>query len=299
MKYFLHTICILTLFALSPVFVFAATKHVLLENVPTSVAQQQQFYVDIALDPGGVSINGVQARVSFSEQTLSFVRAETGASSVTLWINQPHIADNVISFSGIIPGGFDGLINPFDPAHKKPGEIVRLVFVGKSAGPATIAISDVSITNNDGQGTLESLPDSMKTFSVSTNVAPSTYTVADTIPPTLTAQIVSEKDLFNGQYTLLFSASDKESGVDHVELKEGDSPWTTIESPYLLHNQKRSDILLLRAYDVAGNMTTISIAPIKPVVVPTVMIVIGILCVLILIYAIYKKSRQYKKIHTP
>jgi hypothetical protein len=194
----------------------------LIQHVPPTIAQQEQFYVDVAIDPQGNNFNGVEGSITFSSNTLQFVRAETGSSIISTFIDTPTLVSaGTVRFSGIIIGGFDGLINPFDQSHKLPGQIVRLVFVGKKPGNVTIASSNVSIAANDGKGTIENLSDTSAASTVSDQVAPSVYNLADTIAPTLTASVVSNKNLYNGQYTVIFTATDKQSGIDHVELKEG------------------------------------------------------------------------------
>ncbi len=266
----------------------AEASTVTISHAPTTVAQQQQFYIDVALDTAGTSINGIQGAVTFSSDTLSFVRAETGTSNVTLWIDQPTVHGNTISFSGIIPGGFDGLVDPFDQTHKQPGEIARLVFVGKMPGNATIATSNVIVSDNDGNGTLEHVADNTTSVVVSNDIAPSIYSTPDIVPPTITASIVQDADLFDGKYALLFTAIDKESGIDHVELKEGNDQWKTIQSPYMLRDQSRDSILSLRAYDVAGNIATITIAPKSSAPSPTAIIIL-IIAALAILYVMYKK----------
>ena len=299
MKYFSITILLGALIFLPVFSVHASGEEMLVEHTPTIVAKEQQFYVDVAIDTHDASINGIQGSVTFSNENLSFIRAETGTSMVTLWVDPPLLNGDMITFSGVIPGGFDGLVDPFDPTHKQPGEIVRLVFEGKSSGTATITTQNVSITDNDGKGTLENLPPVTQTLTVSNNVAPSIYTTADTVPPMLTASVVIDKNLFDGKYTLIFNATDKESGVDHIELKEGDGPWTTIQSPYLLHEQEKRGILILRAYDVAGNVTTLTIAPPPGPLAQTQILIVLVLIILIILYVIYKKiSNRKKKIST-
>ncbi len=291
MKKLFYTFLIIVLLPLS---VFGKDiPHATVIHAPQSVAQQQQFYVDIVVDTKGVSINGVQGAVTFSSDTLSFVRAETGTSNITLWIDQPVVKGNSVIFSGIIPGGFDGLINPFDQSAKLPAEIVRLVFVGKSAGVAAISTTNITVTDTDGKGTVEKLSDTSTTFPITTSVAPSVYTTPDTIAPTLSVSIVNDKNLYDGHAVLVFTATDKESGIDHVTLQEGDNDLSTIESPYLLHDQSRKSILLLHAYDVAGNVATITIAPLSSQTSTTV-IVILILITLIILYVNYKKTRHNK-----
>ncbi len=291
MKKFLFTIL-----TMGTAIAFSSQAHaaaLLLNNAPKNIAQQQQFYVDVAIDPQGKSLNGIQGSVVFSADTLSFVRAETGNSDVTLFVDRPTLNGNAISFSGVIPGGFDGLINPYDPKNRLPGQIVRLVFVGKAAGEAQIIATGTTITANDGQGTIETVPDQQAFLAVSTAVVPSIYTQTDTRLPTLTASIVKEDDLYGGKYALLFNAVDKESGIDRVEIKEGNDAWKVVQSPYLLRDQSRKSILLIRAFDVAGNASTIvTIPPTNQSQSPAVIVIVLILFALCIGYVIYKKRIQ-------
>ncbi len=293
MKYFLPLFCILGIIAFVPRHVLAA--RMTLENAPTTVAQQQQFYVDVAIDPQGVPINGIQGSVSFSKDTLSFVRAETGTSVINYFIDPPTVHGNTVTFSGIVVGGFNGLIDPFDQTHTSPGSIVRLVFAGIAPGHAVISTSNVIATDNDGKGTIENVSDGSVSLVVSDLVTPSQYTTPDTVPPTLSASVVTDPNLYNGKYTLIFTATDKESGVDHVQLQEGNAPWVTIQSPYLLHDQSRKSILSLRAYDVAGNVTTVTIATQTTSVPVSFMLIMAILAIIIT-YVIYEKNKN-KNVH--
>jgi hypothetical protein len=273
------------------------TNSLIFEGIPATVAQQQQFYIDVKIDTHGTSINGIEGRVSFPENILSFVRAETGNSNVTLWVTSPTLSGNSIDFSGVIPGGFDGLIDPFNPETKHPGEIMRLVFVGKISGNALIKTEDVHVTANDGRGTLETISNIEKSVAVSDVVAPSVYTITDTISPTLSAQVITDPNLFDGKFTLVFQSSDKQSGVGYVQVKESDDgEWTTVESPYMLHNQSKRGILSVRAYDVAGNVTTLTVAlPFKNTFVIILLVGILVLGASIIVYVTYKKKIRSRK----
>jgi hypothetical protein len=289
MKYFLPPLFIVIALLL-PQKVSAA--DMVLQHLPASVAQQQQFYVDVALDPQNQSYNGIQGSVSFSADTLSLVRAETGSSLVSYFIDPPTAKNDTVTFSGIIVGGFNGLINPFDMTRKSPGEIMRLVFVATSPGAATVTTRNSSATLNDGLGTLQQVADTTASFNVTNAVAPSVYNTADTTPPTISASVVRDPNLYDGRYALLFSTVDKESGIDHVELREGNGPWLTIQSPYLLQDQSRKSILSLRAYDVAGNVTNMNIVPTAVAQSGGVVILILLLILCIILYVIYKKFKN-------
>lgn len=224
--------------------------------------QEQQFYVDILLDPEGAAFNGVEGSVQFSSDTLAFVRSEDGNSIVGPWIDRPKIDGDKITFSGIMPNGFDGVIDPFDSKIRKPGTLLRLVFEARAPGVAHIATSGVNITANDGNGTLRSVPDMQLSIPISGETNSSVYALQDTHRPTLAASIVMDKKLYDGRATLIFTASDKESGIDRVEVQEGNRASVVATSPYLLEDQSRTSVITVRAYDISGNVTTVTINPV-------------------------------------
>lgn len=284
MKYLL----LLTLFVLVPCNAFAA--RMVLQHAPDTVARQQQFYVDVAVDAEGDSFNAIEGSVGFSSETLSLVRIETGNTIISNFIDAPTVAGDTISFSGIIVGGFDGLIDPFDQSKKFPGKIMRLVFSGKEQGNAMVFANKVSVSANDGSGSISSAAGTRASFAVSEAVAPSMYSSGDSNPPIVSASVVQEPDLFEGKYTLVFNATDKESGIDRVELREGLGAWKTIHSPHLLQDQSRKSILSIRAYDASGNVASITIGAMAPASATAVLIIVTLLAAISILYVIYKKT---------
>ncbi|MES2225176.1 MAG: hypothetical protein V4478_04295 [Patescibacteria group bacterium] len=272
----------------------ALATSVLLQHAPQSVTGMQQFYVDVAISADRDAFNGIQGEVHFSSANLEFVRAETGTSIVSYFIDQPKADGNTISFSGIIVGGFGGLINPFDQGKRFPGQILRLVFQAKKPGTASIFTKNITVTKNDGQGTLSSVDDARVSLAVVAGKNNTAYSFEDTVAPTITASVVYEKDLNDGKPTLIFSAIDKQSGIDHVELQGKNGSWKTIESPYLLQNYSGKGILSVRAYDVAGNvaLTTVGTAATHAVGAALLLAAIAIL----ILYVIYKKSKHKKHV---
>jgi hypothetical protein len=133
---------------------------------PTSVDLREQFAVDALLDTEGATINGIESTIMYSTDTLRLVRVEDGESIVSLWIESPQIGQGSSSFSGIIPNGFAGFIDPFDQQVRKPGKLVRFVFESIAPGTARI-ISSGSVAVGDGDGTITPITSSESTLTVS------------------------------------------------------------------------------------------------------------------------------------
>lgn len=226
-----------------------------------TVDQQQEFYVDVLLDPQGVTLNGIEGAIQFSADTLELERIEDANSVIGPWIQAPDIEPGKVTFAGIMPNGFSGLIDPFDSNKKQPGKLFRLIFSARASGGATILSSGVISTLNDGNGTEVPLANTNISITIGNKINPSHYAVSDRVRPVLTANVVQDSLLYNGRYALIFNALDKESGIDRVEVQEGTDAPVVATSPYLLKDQTRNSIIIVHAYDHAGNVTTVIIAP--------------------------------------
>jgi len=66
--------------------------------------------------------------------------------------------------------------------------------------------------------------------------------------------LVSRDDsMFDGNYFLTFSTTDKTSGIAHYDVVEGLSLQEDTTSPYALKDQTLKQSLVVRAFDKAGN----------------------------------------------
>jgi len=239
---------ILNLFLIGKVFaatfVFSAPKN--------SPGIGEQFYIDLKLDPGGESINTLEGSIRFQSEYVSFVRVEDGKSIVGMWIEEPKLSGETVRFTGIIPNGFDGMIDPFDSDHKLPGLVVRLVFEAKKTGQASFDTSPFNLNLNDGLGTpITSLP-TQTIVNIDNFVNKIKYENKTEEAPKLEAFITQDQNIFDNKYILVFKAQDKETGIKSVMIKEGRRDWQEIKSPYLLKDQSRHSMITLQAVNFSG-----------------------------------------------
>jgi len=117
----------------------------------------------------------------------------------------------------------------------------------------------------------------------------------DDIPPEpFEIKISQDPNIFGGKYFIVFSTTDKQTGIDHYEVKEGKIDWKRAESPYLLEDQSLKSIIKVKAVDKAGNERIAEyIPPKKPfpywVIIP-LLVGVGIG------YWLYRKSKiKYQK----
>ncbi len=74
-----------------------------------------------------------------------------------------------------------------------------------------------------------------------------------TSPLPITAEISNDNLLYDGQYFLIFSTTDKGSGVDYYNVQEGNFITNNANSPYILQDQTQEDVIIITAFDKAGN----------------------------------------------
>lgn len=88
--------------------------------------------------------------------------------------------------------------------------------------------------------------------------------MVDIIPPEeFIPEIGQDPSMFGGKYFLSFATTDKTSGIDYYEVREGKQDFKKTSSPYLLEDQSLGKEIIVRAYDKAGNERIAEIIPLE------------------------------------
>lgn len=219
----------------------------------------EQFYVDVYLDTEGKIINGFEGSIKFSDEYISFIRAEEGMSMISLWVEKPKLNGDTITFSGIMPNGFGGVIDPFNIQKKLPGLMVRLIFQTKNDGSFKLSSLKSFTTLNDGLGTIENIIPSEISLQIKNLFNTVIYKTEDDTLPELSAYVTQDSNLYNNKYVVIFNANDKKTGIKQVLIKEGNRDWKEATSPYLLIDQTRHSIITLQAVNYSGSGVSINI----------------------------------------
>lgn len=259
-----------------------------------NLAKGELIKIPIYLDTDFEEINAVEVKIKFSKN-LSFRDYFDGKSIISHWIEKPHLIDNNIVFSGIIPGGING----------KDLNLIDIVFEAKESGLAKLEIDQTSqVLLNDGKGTKADL----KSSKLSLNILEKTFlqdkiyeTINDKFPPEeFKIYLIKNPEIFNGKYYIVFNTKDKQSGIAYYEVAEVYNPLFThpdfskaefqkAESPYVLKDQSLSSYILVKAIDRAGNSRIEILKPQKMIsfdVLILFLLFLGI--VIVVLYKIYK-----------
>jgi len=252
----------------------ALAAKLYLEPASGEYNQGDTFIVEIKIDAEKECINAVEVNMNFSQEVLEAVNFSQGNSILTLWVKKPEInqESGLISFAGGIPGGYCGEL------PGEPGEIDllgKIIFRAKEISKEQL-LADVGFLEssqallNDGFGTPTKLNRQgavFKVFAEKKDIVENKWQEElekDIILPELfEIEVRQDPAAFEGKYFIVFSTTDKQTGIDYYEVKEGENNWEKAESPYLLEDQDLSSIIRVRAVDKAGNARIIEYTPPK------------------------------------
>ncbi len=221
------------------------------------------FMVAVKIDTEGECINTIEANLNFSQEVFQAIDFSKGESIITLWVKPPTIEQDsgLISFSGGIPGGYCGRV-PGDPGISNiVGEIIfRVVSRAVPRSSAQVVFQDDSqVFLNDGLGTKANLSTQGAVFDI-VGVSglikdewKKELEKDEILPEPFEIEIHKEEIVFNNKYFITFLTTDKQTGLDHFEIKEGKGGWIIRDSPYLLQDQNLRGIIKVKAVDKAGN----------------------------------------------
>jgi len=217
------------------------------------------YRVDVLLDPQKQDINALEGVLRVTGLS-SDVSLEDGNSIVTLWTERPNSKTNVdaheITFSGIIPVGFSGVLSS-SYAGSKPGLLFSIFIPQTETGVVRIETASGKVYLNDGQGTALELPAARIRFSPASVTGSIRETEDTTAPEPFAIEIGRDETIYSNKWFASFEARDTDSGIDHYELRElkgNNGSWRIVESPALLDDQSLTSAIEVRAIDHAGNV---------------------------------------------
>ncbi len=275
MRRYLFSLFALCLFGIlfSPFFADAAGVSITTKEGTHELNQSVTVVAHVETD--GQPINTVSGNITFSPQEWDITDVRYGNSILSLWVTKPTINKEIgtISFAGGVPGGFTG----------EKGILFTITARSKKIGKIGFGTTDVHVLLNDGFGT-ELSPIKNRALVVSVEKASPTAVVPQkntedvaretavppapvdrTLPEDFVPLISRHPTIYQNDTFVSFSAVDKDSGIDHYEVKEtpkllfgvlSDSfstPWVPATSPHRLSYQQWGTTVFVRAYDQAGN----------------------------------------------
>lgn len=213
--------------------------------------------IDVLLDTDSKVINGIQGSFSYDARSVSIHAIDDSNSIVSVWVERPHQTQDVgeLSFSGVMPGGYEG----------KQGKLFTILIssrnlVASGMEKSALRMASGLVFLNDGLGTSIAYGSSSIALSLHSASKGEALYSNDVTPPESFIPILTHDPLFfDNKMVVVFSAVDKDSGIARYEVAETPAGadnflWHEEESPYLLKDQNLASDIYVRAVDNAGNV---------------------------------------------
>lgn len=238
----------------------ALAARLYFEPAKGNFSQNQILVVELKINTEDVPINTIEGYLNFSQDIFALESLSDGNSIINFWLKKPSYEKGLVSFSGIIPGGYNG----------RDGTIIKIILKPLKIGRGEIKIEEKSqVLANDGQGTKVKINYTAASLNIIKNGSHVGILPDTELPESFVPQIGKDSSLFDGQWFLTFSTQDKNSGIDHYEILETKDRkqdirtgnWIMAESPYLLKDQKLESYIYVKAVDRSGNGKIASLSP--------------------------------------
>jgi hypothetical protein len=281
---FSQILIIISFFAFIPLITEAAVLY--LEPSEGEYQVGDIFLAEVRIDTQGEYINAVEVNLEFPQDILEVKNFSKGNSILCLWAKEPSFSNGLLSFSGGIPGGYYG----------SDGLLGKIAFRVISCGFAEVVFQDNSqALLNDGKGTPVELTTKTAVFTI---LDAEQETSRDEWQEELEKDIIPP-ELFEMEFHenfIIFSTTDKQTGIDYFLIKQGKSDWEKVDSPYPLADNALQSIIKIRAVDKAGNERIVEYIPEipeKPVPLIFWIIILILINFSIIIYVVCQK--KFKK----
>ena len=252
------TIILLSVFYFLLFVLPAQAARLYFEPQEAIMGAEKDFSVGVRIDAKN-QINAISAGI-FIPPEIAFVDAVLGNSIINFWVEKPSFDESsrILTFSGIVPGGFQG--------EKEPLLTIKI----KTAGQEGKAI----LTFNKEKTkiylhTSEGVEDSLELESLTLPIIKGKENIIvktddNDSPENFKPEISRDPNVFENKWFLIFATQDKGLGVDHYEVCEKKKKCVVAESPYLLQNQDLDEEIVVKAVDKNGNERVTAIPSQKP-----------------------------------
>lgn len=259
-----------------------------------SVFAKDTAIFTVQIDTQGDNINTLEGSLSLTSNSYFEIRDISVATSrITLWPKKPSLSTSgeTISFIGGIPQGIEGNnLNLF-----------QIAVYTRESGSIVFDSKDVKYYLNDGKGTEKKMLVRKGIFTVqperqsnSKNEIEEVLQKDTQAPDSFEIIPIKDPALYAGKRVITFSAIDRESGIDHYEVIEGDREKVRTGDTYILQEQQKKTKISVVAYDRSGNVR------IEKITVPKeginwvgIIIWVGILGILLRFKKIYLMIKKY------
>lgn len=244
----------------------AGAARLYFEPQELTIGTDKEFSVVVNID-SAKPVNAFQAAVVVPPE-LTAVDTSEGNSIINLWVDKPQFDEltRLLTFSGIVPGGWQGA--------KAPLLLVKFKTV-KQVGEAILDFKkeQTKVYLHSPDGIEDSLQLDRLVLPIAKGKENMGAEIIDYDPPEdFKPEVSRQASVFGGKWFLAFATQDKSSGMYRFQVLEtrskepgaNDKGWAEAESPYQLKDQKLSRYVFVKAVDKAGNERMAVLPPLYP-----------------------------------
>ncbi|MCC6323301.1 hypothetical protein IT400_00760 [Candidatus Nomurabacteria bacterium] len=237
--------------------------------------------VSVQLDTKLNSINTIEGDLKYDKNYLKIEKINIGNSFISFWVEKPSVInEGIIHFSGIVPGG----------VTITQGDVFSVIFRGLNEGQANITLENMNLFLNDGIGTKDEVKINNTNLIITKNTIQNEEQIISndkTKPEKFTIERSRSRYIYDNKWFIVFSTQDKGGGVDHYDVCEFiKNNCVKGDSPYLLKYQTPFYRVVVRAYDMDGNIRDMTIVS-NWLILIIVLLVGGIIYFILYIYRRY------------
>ena len=248
-KYKIILILIITIFSINIENVFASKIYFEPSKIDSI---NNEYLVEVLLDSESEMINALDGKLIFPDDILEIKEIHDGNSNINFWIQSPKSKQKgEIVFSGITPGGITG----------NKLLIFSVIFRQLNNKDGKISVNDIKILKNDGEGTEAKVKIIDLKLPIQSDMSIDLNKEKDIVPPEdFEPSILFDKEFSDNKKLLVFATQDKDSGIDHYEIRNGYfDEYTIAESPFELKTANKK--IYIKALDKAGNERVVEFYP--------------------------------------
>lgn len=221
--------------------------------------------VDVYLDTEEISINAVEGSFEIPKE-VTVTSFSTVDSIVPVWISRPAHEGSIVSWEGMIPGGFMGSRSPFYEGVR-PGFLFSMFYSVSGPVEGMIIFKDTEAYVNDGAGT----PTTLEGASQKILFLPGAVPIQEETSTTFSAYITQDESAAEGKWFVTVDIPTTQIAVQDVLITESNykdpsrvhkEKWHKVQNPYILEYQSRTRYVHIKVVTIDGKEQVLTLDPV-------------------------------------
>lgn len=247
----------------------------------SATPDRQAIVVQVFLDTEGEAVSGISGAFSFPQDLFDVHSITLDSSVVSLWVKQPVVSNEVsldgrtrVSFEGIFPGGFNGVMSAYYQGAK-PGFLFSVLLTPKHEGKGAFMVDDLSLNTFSEDAHELAVSEVLVPIMVPTlgkEVASSHEALTRVTSPTLSVSVDRSELISRNAWYISVYEREPKSAIEKLYIAEtsvynpellSPSEWKLATNPYILLYQKRTKYVHVKIVYADATYAIQTVAPVE------------------------------------